>query len=93
MKSENEPAAESPLVFPCAFPIKVMGQDENQFEDFVIGLIAEHSGPLPTGSVRSRGSKNGRYLAVTVTVMAESRTQLDNIYRSLTSSERVLFVL
>jgi putative lipoic acid-binding regulatory protein len=93
MKSENGQEPESPLVFPCAFPIKVMGAHENEFEDFVIGLIAEHAGPLPTGSVRSRGSKNGRYLAVTVTVIAESRAQLDNIYRSLTASERVLFVL
>lgn len=70
-----------------------MGEQGDEFEDFVVGLIAEHVGELPTGSVRSRGSSNGRYLSVTVTVIAESRAQLDNIYRSLTASKRVLFVL
>ena len=43
--------------------------------------------------MRSRASSNGRYLSVTVTVTAESREQLDNVYRTLTASEQVLFVL
>jgi uncharacterized protein len=64
MKRENDSEPDSPFVFPCAFPIKVMGQHDNEFEDFVVGLIAEHVGEIATGSVRSRGSKNGRYLFV-----------------------------
>jgi len=93
MNFERELDAESPLKFPCSFPIKVMGRHEADFEARVVAMISEHVGALPPGSVRSRESSHGRFLSVTVTVMAESREQLDNVYRALTASEHVLFVL
>ena len=43
--------------------------------------------------MRTRASRGGRYLAVTVTVRAQSRDQLDDIYRALSAHERVLFAL
>lgn len=93
MNPVNGPDGESPLKFPCAFPIKVMGRHEAEFEARVLELIRPHVGELAPQQVRSRPSSNGRFLAVTVTVQAESRDQLDNIYRSLTASEFVLLVL
>jgi hypothetical protein len=89
--SGTEP--ESPFKFPCSFPIKVMGRHEADFEALVISMISGHVGEIPAGSVRTRASSSGRFLSVTVTVIAESREQLDNLYRTLTASERVLFVL
>jgi putative lipoic acid-binding regulatory protein len=85
--------AESPLKFPCRFPIKVMGRHEADFEAQVLAMISEHVGVIPPENVRSRESSQGRFLSVTVTITAESREQLDNVYRTLTASERVLFVL
>ncbi|MEY4767812.1 MAG: hypothetical protein RL637_451, partial [Pseudomonadota bacterium] len=38
----------------------------------------------------SRASKNGQYLAVTVTIEASSQAQLDAIYYSLTAHPLVL---
>jgi hypothetical protein len=93
MKPVNDPEADSPLKFPCAFPIKVMGRHEAEFEARVLDLIRPHVGEIHAQQVRSRPSSNRRFLAVTVTVHAESRDQLDNIYRSLTASEFVLLVL
>jgi hypothetical protein len=93
MKPANGPEPASPLKFPCDFPIKVMGRHEAEFERRVLDVIRPHTGEIPAHRVRSRESSSGRFLAVTVTVAAESRDQLDNIYRSLTASEFVLFVL
>ena len=93
MKPVNGPEGDSPLKFPCAVPIKAMGRHDAQFEAHVIELIRPHVGEILLHQVRSRPSSNGRFLAVTVTIQAESRDQLDNIYRSLTASEFVLFVL
>jgi putative lipoic acid-binding regulatory protein len=93
MKPANGPEPESPLKFPCVFPIKVMGRHEADFASRVIEIISEHTGPVSSHNIRSRPSSNGRFLAVTVTVIAESRDQLDDIYRSLTAAEFVLFVL
>ncbi|GMW06130.1 MAG: DUF493 domain-containing protein [Gammaproteobacteria bacterium] len=94
MKFVNETDHESPFTFPCRFPIKVMGRHEAEFEAQVVALISEHSGTeIPAASVRTRASSNGRFLAVTITIDAESREQLDAIYRALTAAEQVLFVL
>ena len=93
MNAESTSDSESPLKFPCVFPIKVMGRHEPEFESLVVAMISTHTGPVTATSVRTRESSNGRFLAVTVTVIAESRDQLDGIYRTLTASERVLFVL
>jgi len=84
---------ESPLRFPCEFPIKAMGRADNDFDALVIALIRKHSPDLSEGAVRSRHSKGGRYVSVTVTIQAESRKQLDNIYMDLTAEKRVLMAL
>ena len=93
MNSASKPEYESPLKFPCSFPIKVIGRHEADFEALVVAMISAHVGAIPAESVRSRESSSGRFLSVTVTVIAQSREQLDNVYRTLTAAEQVLFVL
>jgi putative lipoic acid-binding regulatory protein len=93
MNAANDPDLESALTFPCEFPIKVMGHHAPGFEEHVVTLISRHMGAIESTRVRSRASANGRFLAVTVTVVAESRAQLDEVYRSLSAAEQVLIVL
>ena len=81
------------LEFPCDFPIKAFGHDTGDFGQLVIGLVREHAPEVTDAAMRIRASRGGNYLAVTVTVRARSRAQLDNIYHSLTAEERVLFAL
>ncbi|MCL4721297.1 MAG: DUF493 family protein [Gammaproteobacteria bacterium] len=84
---------ESPLEFPCSFPLKVMGANEPAFEQYVVEVIRVHAGSAALGEVSTRPSRNGRFLAVTITFTATSRDQLDDIYRTLSASEQVLFLL
>ena len=84
---------ESLLEFPCRFPIKIMGKDGPDFQDHVVSLISSHVGKIATTDIVLRLSSKGNFLALTVTISAKSREQLDNVYRSLTASNRVLFVL
>lgn len=84
---------ESPLTFPCQFPIKVMGYWAEDFDAMVARIVRRHVDDLGEGAVRSRTSRGGRYLSVTVTIEAKSRDQLDAIYRDLTSETRVVMVL
>ena len=86
-------AAEPELNFPCEYPVKVIGKDENQFMDFVIGIISRHVPDLPVESFTARPSSGGKYLSVSVTFIAESRTQIDGLYRELGSHKRVLVAL
>jgi putative lipoic acid-binding regulatory protein len=84
---------ESLLKFPCRFPIKIMGKERPDFQDYIVGMISSHVGEVSTTDVVAKLSSKGNFLSLTITISAESREQLDNIYRSLTASDRVLFVL
>jgi putative lipoic acid-binding regulatory protein len=79
--------------FPCEFPIKVMGEAADDFDSFIVSLVRRHSPDLGEGAVRTRTSRGGRYMSVTVTIQARSRAQLDAIYMDLTAHDRVLVAL
>ena len=81
------------LEFPCRFPIKVMGRDEAEFEAHVLQIISTHVEDIAAEDIALRSSSKGKFLSVTVTIDAQNQDHLDRIYRTLTSSERVLYVL
>lgn len=79
--------------FPTSFPLKVIGKNEDGFEELVVAIVLRHVPNLSIATVRSRPSKDNTYLAVSVTIKAETKDQLDNIYRDLSAEGRVLFAL
>lgn len=79
--------------FPCDFPIKVMGRDSESFRTLTLAIVERHAGPLAPERISERMSRAGRFLALTYTIRAESRAQLDAIYRDLTASGVVLVAL
>lgn len=70
-----------------------MGLAAGDFDALVVTLIRRHAPDLGEGAVRTRLSREGKYMSVTVTIEARSRVQLDDIYRELTAHERVLMAL
>jgi len=79
--------------FPCRFPIKAMGRDEDDFETTVVGIVRRHVPDLGEGAVTTQPSRNGRFVSVTVTFTATSRDQLDAIYADLTAHNQILMAL
>ena len=85
--------AEDLFHFPCDFPIKVMGRDSESFRTLTLAIVERHAGPVPASAISERTSRKGRFLALTYTIRAESRAQLDRIYQDLTDSGVVLVAL
>ena len=86
--------SESPaLEFPCEFPIKAMGLNRGDFRALVTEIVHRHVAAGDRAAVHERDSRGGKYLAVTVTITARSRAQLDAIYQDLTDEERVVVAL
>jgi putative lipoic acid-binding regulatory protein len=81
------------IEFPCRFPLKVMGERHEAFITTVIEVVRVHAPDLTEQDVVARESSTGRYQAVTVTITATSRLQLDTIYLALTGHEMVKVVL
>jgi putative lipoic acid-binding regulatory protein len=84
---------ESLIEFPCRFPIKVMGRDQSEFEAHVLQIISVHVDDITADDIAIRASKNGNFLSITVTINARDQEHLDRIYRTLTASEQILYVL
>lgn len=85
--------SETDLKFPCQYPVKVFGVDENDFIGFVIELISHHVPDLPDDAFTTHRSSGGKYVSVSVTFMAESRIQVDALNEELTTAERIVFAL
>jgi len=84
---------DSVMTFPCSFPIKLMGRETDAFRQTARELVEKHTGPLDDDAIESALSRNGRFVSVTITVIAESREQLDNIYRDATAHDDVIMAL
>jgi uncharacterized protein len=84
---------ESLLKFPTSFPIKIMGKDEPDFHEAVAEIVARHVAPIETLPVTKQPSREGKFISITVTIEAQSREQLDALYRDLSAHHLVLMAL
>jgi putative lipoic acid-binding regulatory protein len=81
------------LEFPCRFPIKAMGRANSALADKVESLVRRHAPDITADDIQIRPSAKGNYLAITITVNATSREQLDAIYMDLSADENILMAL
>jgi len=81
------------LIFPVLFPLKVIGLDEPDFEDFVIEIVKRHVPELLEENILSRLSTGNKYRSVSFRFIAGSRAQVDALYLELSSHQRVLMIL
>jgi len=79
--------------FPCEFPLKVMGRNIPELEGIVLEIVNRHVDNLAEGAVKTRDSGKGKFISITVTFEAQSKPQLDNLYRELHAHEHVLMLL
>lgn len=93
--NDTTPPREGPkgLEFPTDFPIKIMGRRDDGFAQAIAELVLQHAPEFDPATLEMRTSKDGNYLSLTATVRAQSREQLDALYRALTSHPMVKIVL
>jgi putative lipoic acid-binding regulatory protein len=81
------------IEFPCHFPVKIIGNNKGYFLTEIRQLVNKHFPDFPEVELTPRHSAQNSYIAVTVTVYAESQAQLDNFYRDLTQHPDIKMVL
>ena len=84
---------ESLIEFPSAFPIKVVGSNEDGFVHAITHIAKQFDPAFDASTIELRESGGGKYLGVTITVMATSREQLDDLYRALSTHPMAKWVL
>ncbi|MGY0399367.1 MAG: YbeD family protein [Ostreibacterium sp.] len=89
----DEGESASLIQFPERFPIKIFGADSTEFEQAIKAIITCHVDAEHLISWKQNLSSKGNFLAITVTIMAQSQSQLDAIYLDLTNNLQVKMAL
>ena len=66
-----------------------MGKTHPEFHDTIVTVIREYDGEFDVTRIETRPSSGGKYTGLTITVRAQSRAHLDDIYRALTGHPMV----
>jgi putative lipoic acid-binding regulatory protein len=84
---------ESGFQFPLEIRLRVIGHDADDLTEFVYQRVLQYVPDLTLAQLDTRPSGGGKYLAVRVAFTADSREQLDNIFRDLSAHERILYII
>lgn len=90
----STPEADSIIEYPCDFPIKVMGPNDEAFVEAIVAIAGQHDPDFDRATkLAHRPSSSGTYIGLTLSIRATSRVQLDDLYRALTGHPLVKYVL
>ncbi len=79
--------------FPCDYPLKIFGKDHEQLNITVCSIIEKHTDKLHPNQIKTKHSSKGKYVSMTIRIIASSRPQLDLIYKDLQDCPLVAYVL
>ena len=81
------------LEFPCAFPIKIMGEAKEGFADAMLEIVLRHAPDFDAASTEMKASSTGKYVSLTCTITAVSQSQLDELYHEVSGHPMVAMAL
>lgn len=86
-------SSNTPLEFPCRYPVKVMGPATDEFEREVREIVQAFVAPIEENDIARRASRKGNYVSLTLTIHAASRDHLERIYQRLHAHKDVMQTL
>ncbi len=82
------------IEFPCAdYPIKVIGHNTDDFQDYVIKILCKYDPQLDPSTVTHQDSKNGKFRSVRLSITAASEQKLIELNDELKASGKVITVI
>lgn len=85
---------ESPrITFPCAYPIRVIGDTSVDLRTTVLRIVREHAPDLDEATVSVRESRAGGYCSVRFSIVATGESQLRALHGALMAEQSVRLVL
>ena len=88
--TEQEPPK---IEFPCDYPIKVLGRSVTEFEFEVLAVFERHAPGFDRQAIKSRSSGKGTFTALTITIVATGKPQLEELHTDLLATGLVQMVI
>jgi len=79
--------------FPGAFEISAMGAADAGIADALPGLVESVGAQVLAGTLRTRASSGGNYVAVHLNFLAASREQLDAVHNAVRGHPGIRWLL
>lgn len=89
---ERDPNSEDLIEFPCDYVFKAFGPNEDRFTDDVREAVSTLI-PVPLDAIRTRTSREGTYLCVSILVRLHNFEQLKEIYNRLRAVNGLRYLL
>lgn len=81
------------LKFPCDFPISIMGLNVPEYREKIFAILKKHVPEVEDKDLQTAYSANKKYCSLKTRFTAQSREQMDELYKELTANELVKWVL
>ena len=81
------------IVFPCDYPIKVVGDTRSEFHDDVYEVVSKHDPTLTIDKVSQRTSRKGNFISISFMLRARNQEQLEALFSDLKEVDAVRMVL
>ena len=81
------------IVFPCDYPIKVVGDTRAEFHNEVYDIVSKHDPTMTTDRISQRTSRKGNFSSISFMLQARSQEQLEALFADLKEIDAVRMVL
>ncbi len=81
------------LVFPCDYPIKVIGVATSDFKQFVTQVVKQHFPDFDEATISVRESEHSNYQSIAITILIQEESQIYPLFLELKADDRVKLVL
>ena len=79
--------------FPETYSIKAVGKDQDDFAEHAKAVVTSIVAARDSVSFKTRESKKGTYLSVTIHFTAADQAELDLVFTTMNADDRVVWVL
>lgn len=93
MSDATPPEAPAGLVYPCEFPLKIFIRPDEETATRITATLQGLLKPDAVVTSSRRMSSGGKYLALTLTFVAEDAEHLDRVIKTVTSEPGVILAL
>lgn len=81
------------LEFPLFFPLRIIGEETEDFEPFVLEIVRRHVPNLLDENIVSRLSSEKKYRSISIEFLAQTRAQVDALCAELSQHKRIKMLL
>jgi putative lipoic acid-binding regulatory protein len=89
MSDDKEPRP----IYPCVFPVKIVGECCDEFETGVLAVMKNYVDDLSSEKIGRKMSQGGKYLSLTINIIAKDREYVEKLYKELNALDKVIMVI